>query len=178
MPQWSFGFRGSHSLDASMAGPRTRCRSKTPDPGWRATKSPPPGRALKKAEADLKKRVARSATPQKRLTFSPTVTVTSIEAENPSPQATTAPGASLRPAMSVQAADEVIRDLVARLWDDFVKFDLGPFTSGECSGVFGKRGWCLHCVCIYIYIPYLACRLRRKMDLLLLHRVRAQKLHR
>lgn len=87
-----------------MASPRTRLRSKTPDPSWVPSKSPPPGRALKKAQQELKKRVSRSATPQRRLTFSePIATVMPIEAEN------TARVVVERPAMSVADSEKILQ---------------------------------------------------------------------
>ena len=131
--------------------------------------------ACQKSTYSRQRAFAQSATPQKRLTFSPEVIVTSIEAENQGPQAT-ASGSSLRPAMSVNDADKVIEDLAARFGDGFVKCNLGPFTSGEWCRVvgFGKRGSCEPCI---TYRIYLTCRLWR-MEMDLLHQVRARRLHR
>ena len=97
-----------------MACPRTRMRSKTPDPAWA---SPPPGRALKKAHNELTKQkvsVKSCATPQqRRLTFNEVAIVTQIEAEN---QAPVKPGDAARPAMSVADADKILEKVTRLVW--------------------------------------------------------------
>ena len=89
-----------------MAGPRTRIRSKTPDPAWAPGKNTPPGRALKKAHDELKKKTSSASPGQRRLTFSPVATVTQIEAENRAPSKS--PPEGERPAMSLTEADKVL----------------------------------------------------------------------
>lgn len=95
---------------------RRRHRGKTPDPNL---KSPPPAKALTKAEGVLKKNkknkgvtVKNCAKPLKRsLSFDETVKVHPIEAENPAPPKTKRSSKASPASMSVEDADEILRSI-------------------------------------------------------------------